>query len=155
MFSNCSKLNYIKMLATNISANDCLYAWVRGVASTGTFVKHPNMTTLSTGGENGIPSRWTVVNDGEGKTVNNVAMTIEQGGMIRHMTVTMEYPASSLLKLEYSTDNGITWREHGATIPIGYTTFSNIAAHLQYDSVQYRLNPSEDDVYIYQFTIVE
>jgi hypothetical protein len=49
------------MLATDISAIDCLYNWVSNVASTGTFVKHPNMTTLPTG-TNGIPSGWTVVN---------------------------------------------------------------------------------------------
>ena len=64
MFYNCINLNYIKMLATDISATKCLYYWVRNVASTGTFVKNPDMTTLSTG-ENGIPSGWTVVNNGE------------------------------------------------------------------------------------------
>ena len=64
MFYDCSKLNYIKMLATNISATSCLMEWVVRVSSTGTFVKHPNMTSLPTG-INGIPSGWTVVNDGE------------------------------------------------------------------------------------------
>lgn len=64
MFHGCSKLNYIKMLATDISAYDCLYGWVYNVASSGTFVKHPDMTTLTTG-TSGIPSGWTVVNDGE------------------------------------------------------------------------------------------
>ena len=59
MFYGCSKLNYIKMLATNISASNCLTNWVNGVASTGIFVKHPNMTSLSTG-VSGIPSGWTV-----------------------------------------------------------------------------------------------
>lgn len=64
MFNGCTNLNYIKMLATDISATDCLYKWVSGVASTGTFVKHPDMTSLPTG-IHGIPSGWTVVNDGE------------------------------------------------------------------------------------------
>ena len=64
MFSSCSKLNYIKMLATDISASSCLYYWVSGVSTSGTFVKNPNMTSLPTGGS-GIPSGWTVVNDGE------------------------------------------------------------------------------------------
>lgn len=64
MFKGCSKLNYIKMLATDISAFNCLYNWVAGVSSTGTFVKNPAMTTLPTG-SSGIPSGWTVVNDGE------------------------------------------------------------------------------------------
>lgn len=47
------------MLATNISANNCLAQWVSNVAPTGTFVKHTNMTSLPTG-ISGIPSGWTV-----------------------------------------------------------------------------------------------
>ena len=62
MFYGCSKLNYIKMLATDISAYGCLLSWVYGVASTGTFVKNPAMTSLLTN-ENGIPSGWTVINN--------------------------------------------------------------------------------------------
>lgn len=61
MFRNCINLNYIKMLATDISEYKCLYNWVNNVASTGTFVKNPAMTTLPTG-KSGIPSGWTVLN---------------------------------------------------------------------------------------------
>ena len=64
MFANCSNLNYIKMLATDISASYCLSQWVNGVSSSGTFVKNPAMNSLPTG-SSGIPSGWTVVNDGE------------------------------------------------------------------------------------------
>ena len=64
MFYGCSNLKKITMLATDISEDRCLYSWIDGVASTGTFVKHPNMTSLPTG-TSGIPSGWTVVNDGE------------------------------------------------------------------------------------------
>ena len=53
------------MLATNISATGCLSNWVNGVASTGTFVKNPSMTSLPTG-TSGIPSGWTVVDDASG-----------------------------------------------------------------------------------------
>lgn len=59
MFYGCYKLNYIKMLATNISAPDCLLNWVSRVSSTGTFVKNAAMTSLPTGAS-GIPSGWTV-----------------------------------------------------------------------------------------------
>ena len=59
MFDRCSNLNYIKCLATNISARNCTAKWVSGVASTGTFVKAANMTGWTTG-ENGIPEGWTV-----------------------------------------------------------------------------------------------
>lgn len=59
MFENCSKLNYIKMLATDISAPHCLYYWVKGVASTGTFVKNKNATWNETG-DWGVPIGWTI-----------------------------------------------------------------------------------------------
>ena len=62
MFNSCRNLNYIKMLATDISASNCLTDWVSGVASSGTFVKHPNMTSLPTG-VSGIPTGWTVVDN--------------------------------------------------------------------------------------------
>ena len=64
MFSGCRNLKYIKMLATDISATNCLYNWVNNVSSTGTFVKNLTMTSLPTG-NSGIPSGWTVVDDGE------------------------------------------------------------------------------------------
>ena len=57
MFYNCTNLNYIKCLATNISATNCIYNWVNGVTSTGTFIKNPNMTSWPT---SSIPSGWTV-----------------------------------------------------------------------------------------------
>lgn len=64
MFYGCSKLNYIKMLATDISVFSCLDNWVVSVASTGTFVKNKNATWNKTG-TSGIPSGWTVYNNGE------------------------------------------------------------------------------------------
>ena len=63
MFWDCSSLNYIKCLATNISASSCTSNWVSGVASTGTFVKAAGMTSWETG-PSGIPGdyahNWTV-----------------------------------------------------------------------------------------------
>ena len=60
MFHGCNKLNYIKCLATNISATNCTSNWVNGVAASGTFVKNPNMTSWTTG-IHGIPEGWTVI----------------------------------------------------------------------------------------------
>jgi hypothetical protein len=59
MFYGCSKLNYIKMLATNISATSCLSNWVYNVSPTGTFVKNISATWTNTG-SSGVPSGWTV-----------------------------------------------------------------------------------------------
>ena len=50
------------MLATDISASDCLDSWVYGVSATGTFVKNPALSEETIGrGVNGIPEGWTVV----------------------------------------------------------------------------------------------
>lgn len=59
MFEYCGKLNYIKCLATDISASNCTNNWVNGIASTGTFVKASSMTSWTTD-ESGIPTGWTV-----------------------------------------------------------------------------------------------
>jgi len=59
MFANCNNLNYIKCLATDISASKCTVNWVNGVAASGTFVKDPS-TSWATG-QHGIPTGWTVI----------------------------------------------------------------------------------------------
>ena len=61
LFEGCTKLNYIKCLATDISANVCTNRWTTNVAASGTFVKHPDMENWTTG-RDGIPSNWTVEN---------------------------------------------------------------------------------------------
>lgn len=75
MFKGCSRLNYIKVLATKATremwsgskaveissktmGNYCM-DWVKGVAASGTFVKHPD-ATWETIGNNGVPEGWTV-----------------------------------------------------------------------------------------------
>ena len=69
MFSGCTSLNSVTMLATNISAPNCLTFWMDGVPAgdgehTRTFTKHKDMESLPNG-VNGIPSGWTVKNYGE------------------------------------------------------------------------------------------
>lgn len=59
MFYGNYNLNYVKCLATDISATDCTDDWLGYVSGTGTFVKHPN-TTWPTG-TSGIPDGWTVI----------------------------------------------------------------------------------------------
>jgi hypothetical protein len=62
MFQSCTSLNYIKCLATDISATDCTINWVNNIAATGTFVKDANMSNWTTG-VNGIPSEWQVIDN--------------------------------------------------------------------------------------------
>lgn len=59
MFNGCTSLNYVKCLATDISASNCTSYWLKSVASSGTFVKPASMTSWTTG-TSGIPSGWTV-----------------------------------------------------------------------------------------------
>ena len=59
MFSSCTNLNYIKMLATDVSADEALGDWVYGVSSTGMFVKN-SAATWDVTGVNGIPTGWAV-----------------------------------------------------------------------------------------------
>ena len=59
MFSGCTGLNYVKCLATNISASNSHKDWLKDVAATGTFVKAAGMSSWPTGAD-GIPSGWTV-----------------------------------------------------------------------------------------------
>lgn len=86
MFYGCSKLNEITMLATDISASRCLDYWVSGVAPTGTFIKHPDLTSLPSGGS-GIPNGWTVVDNEK----NLITFTIDG--------------------TEYQAEEGMTWAD--------------------------------------------
>ena len=59
MFWGCSKLNYVKCLATDISAYNCTNEWLHNVMPSGTFVKATSMSDW-TNGDSGIPNGWTV-----------------------------------------------------------------------------------------------
>ena len=59
MFYGCTSLNYIKALFTTKPSSTYTDNWVKGVSSTGTFVKSANATWDVTGNQ-GIPSGWTV-----------------------------------------------------------------------------------------------
>ena len=60
MFKDCVNLNRITMMATNISATDCLSNWVNNVATNGIFTRDSQMTTLPSG-VNGVPRNWIVI----------------------------------------------------------------------------------------------
>lgn len=76
MFDGCSSLNYVKCLATEFEINpefvnteeDNVMNWLRGVASTGTFIKAKEMTSWLSG-DSGIPEGWTVIDDGDSESV--------------------------------------------------------------------------------------
>ena len=105
MFQGCSKLNHITMLATDISATRCLTSWVSGVASSGTFVKHPDMTSLTTG-DSGIPTGWTVEDYNPYSKEYFTIEAIEDGLTVSLYTFEQNNP-------KYRIDNG-DWVDLGA-----------------------------------------
>ena len=80
MFKNCNNLNYVKCLATDITATNALTDWLSGVASSGTFVKEYGVEYL-TNSPSGIPSGWTVEEI-------NVPIPPEPEG--KYMTITVD-----------------------------------------------------------------
>ena len=62
-FRGCTNLSYIELPAERCDESDlhyCFFEWVKGVAASGTFVKHANATFWQSGID-GIPDGWTVV----------------------------------------------------------------------------------------------
>lgn len=148
MYQNCSNLNYIKMLATDISAYKCLSDWVQEVAASGTFVKNPAMNSLPTG-YSGIPSGWTVVNDGEEsgkKIVNRGVAVIIQGSKSVDVQLEFEFPCASTLTVTVHTDLG--GGHFGVTQGNNYSQ-SNFMGQF----VSLSFSPQEDDTYIYEVVI--
>lgn len=63
MFQDCTNLNSVTCLATSgFDATKCLYAWLSGVSTTGTFTKSSSTSPSPawTSGSSGIPTGWTV-----------------------------------------------------------------------------------------------
>lgn len=161
MFNGCKKINYIKMLATDISASNCLSGWVSSVASSGTFVKNPAMTTLPTG-ESGIPSGWTVVNDGEesgGKIVNTIVLRpyVCKGGKFNYLSIDYEisYPITSDIEVTFYT-NGLN--QKSTIYFFDYSgqngTFTDVDMNPESAEIQViSIDPQEDDTYIYDVVI--
>ena len=108
MFNGCANLSHITMLATDISVGNCFNLWVQNISPTGTFIKHPDMNSLPTGG-NGIPEGWSVFDD----TYENKYLTFEVLEDSEFGIIDNEFEG-----MQYSTDNGTTW----STLNNGETT---------------------------------
>ena len=63
MFSGCTNLNYVKCLATDISAESCTTYWLSGVSEDGTFVKAEGFDGWTLNSDSGIPQGWTVTEE--------------------------------------------------------------------------------------------
>lgn len=132
MFKGCTSLNYIKCLATDISASNCLTSWVYGVSSTGTFIRDTNMTAWTIGA-NGIPTNWTV----DPPLTHDYSLDYLTFEAIQPTTFTF-----STNNLQYSLDNGSTW----TTLTAGTAT-SQLAAGDKILWKQTGLTPSSSSPY--------
>ena len=105
MFSGCTNLNYVKCLATDISANYCTKNWLYGVSSTGTFIKDCNNHDWWAGYD-GIPNNWSS-NCGGGKTPQYLTLVaLENGSFSFSGTSSSTVDNSSI---QYSLNSGSTW----------------------------------------------
>ena len=59
MFSGCASLSYIKAMFKTTPTTTNAGGWVKGVASSGIFVKN-SAATWNVVGENGVPEGWTI-----------------------------------------------------------------------------------------------
>ena len=119
MFYGCSSLNYIKALMPSTNSG-FTNNWVANVNSAGTFVKSVNSTLPS--GVHGIPSTWIIdydIDDKEEKT-DVLTFKAQQAGSTVKLTRKGSSANLANVKLEYSTDNGVTWSNYalGETITL-------------------------------------
>lgn len=138
MFTDCSSLNYIKCLATDLSARrspgSALYHWVENVASTGTFVKDPSMDAEEDWmrGISAIPVDWNVIDSGSSSTY--LTFNIVTGGTIVWNYYKDRYASETVspATIEYRKNEG-QWTSITATT--GGTTSFNVSAG---DKVEFR-----------------
>ena len=168
MFEGCTNLNYIKCLATNISASSCTTNWVDSVAATGTFVKNSSMSSWTTG-VNGIPTGWIVKDAGSISLEQNLNVatikindldegtgyyTINGGSHISVGNGTTTIPITQgmngqvlLVHGEFSGEPSeetltLSWTDYSPSVTItetsNYVTITSATA----DTIQYRLGSS-------------
>ena len=78
MFLGCESLNYIKCLATDISATDCTKNWLANVSPTGTFVQTQNNNIWKVKDNySGIPRHWTIEPPCEVVNAYQLPLTLE------------------------------------------------------------------------------
>ena len=106
MFNNCTSLNYIKCLATNISASNCTSAWVYNVAASGTFIRAEGMRSWK-GGSSGIPMGWLAL-----PSYNFAITSLADNNTI---TLSNNSKLASATTFSYSLDNGVTWSSFSLT----------------------------------------
>ena len=97
MFANCTNLNKVTILATKISATNCLTNWLLNVAESGEIMKEKSVTLEV--GPSGIPEGWEFVKHLDEKHFTIEA--IEEGSVSITPPVSYEYFKYSLNEGEW------------------------------------------------------
>ena len=114
MFTGCTNLNYVKCLATNISATSATTGWLTNVAKTGTFIKNSDMSGWSTG-VNGIPSGWTTQDNTHDYSQDYFTIVSRANSNVIKLMCAESWGDSYPIEVEVSTDNGNTWTTKEST----------------------------------------
>ena len=104
MFADCEHINYIKCLAADVTATDCVVGWLSGVSESGTFVKSADAQGWIEGYD-GIPVGWTVLNDGQ-----------QQGGI----------SATKYLYISSIGNSTLSFFSEGDNAPVLYYSFDRV-----------------------------
>ena len=122
MFQGCTNLNYIKCLATDITASDCTHEWVSGVSSAGTFIANG----FSTGWEHtidGIPEGWATRFDHCTGVTAAFTVFCLTNGVINISKKTASVSDASF-GVDYNFRNVWDWNDHIEVTTIGGTSIN-------------------------------
>ena len=107
MFIGCQKINYVKCLATDISATNCLTDWLDGTMPLGTFIKS-NTPPAYESGTSGIPGSWTSYTESQYEEVRhyelaNVATTGDYNDLVNKPNIS----EAGFIKVNDGSDVGL------------------------------------------------
>lgn len=85
----------------------------------------------------------------ETKPTNNIKLTLANLGFAYNVSAVMDYAAASAIAIEVTYNGGSSWANL-RTINAGSTGFSGVMCNY---GAEFRVNPSEDDTYIYNLII--
>ena len=106
MFAGCSKLKYVKCLATDISAENCTKGWLTnaGTEATGEKVLE-TLIPMEPDNDDGVPSGWTARTDGAipvtSVALDKTTLALTVGDAAVQLTATVAP--------EDATDKTVTW----------------------------------------------
>jgi uncharacterized protein YjdB len=102
MFYDCAKLNHVKCLATDISAEGCTKNWLTnaGTEATGEKVLE-TAVPMTSGSDDGVPDGWTAAIVVSGITLDKTELVLIVGDAAVQLTATVA-PGNA-------TDKTVTW----------------------------------------------